>query len=156
MNQQVEPPPLVYYNTESEYYDHFRRVYCDPNTPIDTFDGIRVTFRPNQFNHAFRESADRAILDKSIFSKQRAERIDWIKWALQNRNALLVQGWLKKKKRYEPHRRVCVVETNYIVVIQLESDSSKAVFITTFVVNEDDPMHPEKLQQIIGSPRWIP
>lgn len=154
MSQQVQPPSLVSYSSESEYKNHFCRVYCDLNNPIYTFDNIRVNFYPIQFDHAFYESTDRAKGDKSIFSRKRAERIDWIKWALQNRNALLVQGWIKNKKRYDPYRRVCVVVTNYIVVIQLESSLQEAAFITAFVI--DDPDHPEKLQLIISSPRWGP
>jgi len=149
VNQQLEPP-LIYYSSEAEYYNHFCRMYCDLNNPIYTFDGIKVDFYPVQFEHAFHESINRLKGDKSIFSRKRAERIDWIKWALQNQNAALFQGWIREKRFYDPRRRVCVVAINYIVIIQLKS-IQRASFITAYVVDD-----PAKLQLIIGSPRWGP
>jgi len=148
VSQQAQPPSLVYYSSESEFKNHFCRVYCDLNNPIYTCDSIRVSFFPNQFNHAFRESANRAMRDKSIFSSKRAERIDWIKWALQCRNADLFKGWDIDKRCIDPNRRVCVVAINYIVIIQVETSLQRALFITAFVAV------PETLRQIRNKPRW--
>ena len=149
MNSKLWPPPLVHYSTESKYYDHFCKVYCNPNKPIYTFDNIRVDFYPTQFKHAFHESLNRAKGDKSIFSSKRAERINWIKWALENRNAKLYQGWDKNKGRYRLDRRVCVVNRNYIVVIQLKPSRKESSFITAFLADSD-----RSLQQILRSPKW--
>ena len=70
-------PPLVRYETESQYRTYFERVYCKKK--IVTFDGIPVKFKKADFNHAFFESTR----DKDdTFSRKRAQRIDWIKSAL--------------------------------------------------------------------------
>lgn len=145
-------PSLVHYDSEEKYYDHFRKMYCDSRKPIYTFDNIRVSFYPTQFKHAFHKSLDRAKGDKSIFSIKRAERIDWIKWALGNQNAKLYQGWDREKRCYTLNRRVCMVDRNYIVIIQfiqLKSSQRKAFFITAFLADSD-----RSFQQIIRSPAW--
>jgi len=149
VNSQLQPS-LICYSSESEYYNHFCRMYCDSNKPIYTFDNIRVDFYPGQFNHTFYESIDRVKGDKSIFSNKRAERIDWIKWALENQNAILYQGWNRKKRNYNPRRRVCVTDTNYIVVIQLKSNQ-RAFFITAYLADD-----PNSIQSISNSPKWEP
>jgi hypothetical protein len=138
-------PPLVQYQSEDDYYQHFCREYC--NTGIKTFDRIVVDFYPRQFSHAFRESANRKEEDKSIFSTWRAQRIDWIKWALLNPNAELYQGWDNAKKMSNPRRRVCIVVNNYVVVIQIKGDK-KAFFITAFQANS------RTLGMIRSNPIW--
>lgn len=148
MNQQDQPPPLVYYNSENEYYEYFCRVYCDSSNPIDTFDGIRVKFYPEQFYHAFYKSTSRIMHDKSIFSSERAKRINWIKWALKYRNADLFKGWNRKRRLINPCRRICVVAVDYIVIIQVEAGLQRAPFITAFIAA------PETLRQIRSKPRW--
>lgn len=149
VNSQLQPS-LIYYSSENEYYKHFCRMYCDSNKPIYTFDNIRVDFYPRQFNHAFYESIDIIKSDKLKFSRKRAERIDWIKWALENQNAILYQGWDKKKKSHNSRRRVCVTDINYIVVIQLKSAQREAFFITAFLADT-----PRTLQQIMSNPKWV-
>lgn len=141
-------PALVFYQTEDEYYAHFCGVYCSNDDPIYTFDGIRVDFYPNHFKHAFRESANRVKGDKSVFSRKRAERVDWIKWALQNNDAELFQGWNKQKDCYDASRRVCIVIRNYVVVIQIKEEK-EAFFITAFVADTS-----RTLNQIRNGPKW--
>jgi len=56
--------------------------------------------------------------DEDAFSSQRAERIDWIKAALQDSNAELHVGREGKKKRYDRSHRVALVVGDYVVVIR--------------------------------------
>jgi hypothetical protein len=137
----------VHYKTEAEYISHYNRVYCQG--PIITFDGISVRFRKNRFNHCFYESTKRNQI-KDIFSTQRAERIDWIKAALQDPNADLHVGWDRKKKRYDASHRVALVVSNYVVVIRLSGNLS-GQFVTAYIADT-----PSTLAKIKGSPKWVP
>lgn len=141
-------PLLVTYDTEQEYYEHFCRVYCSDDDPIYTFDGIRVDFYQGHFRHAFRKSADRRKSDKSVFSLERAKRIDRIKWALESPKGELFQGWNKHRRVIDPQRRVCVVLENYVVVIQLK-DKKEAFFVTAFISDK------RTLELIRSGPKWI-
>ena len=138
-------PPLVQYQTADEYRDHYERVYC--RKPIITFDGIAVRFRKNRFDHCFYESTRRNQI-KDKFSIQRAERIDWIKMALQDPDAELYVGWDATRKRYDRKHRVTLVVDNYVVVIRLSSIKS-AQFVTAFVADS-----PSTLQKIKRNPKW--
>jgi len=120
-------PDRILYSTESEYRRHYEAVYC--SGPIETFDGIAVRFKKSNFDHAFFESVTE---EDDTFSPARAERVDWIRWALQNPRAELYAGWDKKKKRADKQRRVAVVNGDYVVIIRLVG-RSKAVFVTAFV-----------------------
>jgi len=106
-------PSLVYYQTIAEYRSHYKRVYCQK--PIKTFDEIAVRFRNDIFDHCFFESTQRNQV-KDVFSNTRAERMDWIKAALQDSAAKLYVGWDGKRKRYDKNRRVVLVVANYIGV----------------------------------------
>lgn len=96
---------------------HYETNYC--GATIHTFDGLRVYFPKQQFDDAFFESASRRKRDKSIFSMERAKRIDWIKAALQETTAELYVGWDRDKKCYSRRRRVCVVYGNCVVVLYM-------------------------------------
>ena len=137
--------PLVQYETVDEYRAHYERVYC--RQPITTVDGIAVRFRKGRFNHCFFESSRRNQI-KDKFSIQRAERIDWIKAALQDTNAELYAGWDGIKKRYDKSRRVALVDGDYVVVIRL-SCVNEAQFVTAYVADS-----PSTVQKIKGSPEW--
>ena len=76
----MEYPPLVKYDKPGEYKRHFEKVYC--RNPVETFDGIRVRFRKDDFEHCFYESSRRNRV-KDRFSWKRAKRIEWIKTALE-------------------------------------------------------------------------
>jgi hypothetical protein len=144
---EVAYPPLVYYGTIAEYRSHYKRVYC--YGPIITFDNINVWFRKERFDHCFFESTMRNEV-KDVFSTERAERIDWIKAALEDPNAELYVGWDKKKKKKDPSNRVALVVGNYVVVIRLGGRQT-AQFVTAYVADT-----PTTLAKIKGSPKWVP
>ena len=136
-------PPLVTYAAEDEYRKHFERVYC--RGPVITFDGIPVRFRKQDFNHAFYESIQQ---NDDTFSIKRAQRIDWIKTALEDSASERYVGWDKKRKRFDRSRRVALVMGNYVVVIAI-SRKGKGRFITTFVADSE-----KTLKQIRNSLKW--
>ncbi len=113
---------LVFYKTIYNSY------YC--KAPIKTFDNILVFFKESNFEHAFFESTNRRVKDKSRFSYKRANRIYWIKWVLENQNAKLYKGYNHKTKSYDDFRRVAICVDNYVVVIEVNKKRVKARFIT--------------------------
>jgi hypothetical protein len=144
-------PPFVRYKTESEYREHYEKVYC--RCRIVTFDGITVRFRKSQFQHAFFESSRRDG-KKDNFSEVRAERIDWIKTALEDSESERYQGRDRESGGYSKNRRVTVVMDNYIVIFDLTSDTT-GEFITAFVDRGiRTPGHPRTVDQIRSAPKW--
>jgi hypothetical protein len=137
-------PPLKTFADAVECGKHYKQVYC--SGPIPTFDGIMVRFDNRDFLHLFFES--RGGGKKNLFSIRRAERIDWIKAALQDPAADLFQGYDNETKTCRPDRRVCVVSGNYVVIISLLGDN-KAKIVTAFVVDD-----PKVLGFIKASPKW--
>jgi len=140
------PPALVHYATEEEYFRHYEKRYCQAT--ITTFDGIRVFFPRQQFQDAFYESADRHVRDKTLFSRQRAERIEWIGAALEDAAAELYVGWDRKRKAYHWNRRIALVYGDYVVVIQISADRLKADFITAYVAGAST------IAKIRTNPKW--
>ena len=141
-------PPKVIYPAVAEYRQHFERVYC--NGTILTFDGIAVRFRKEDFDHCMFESSKRDKV-KDQFSKERSERIDWIKATLENPEAELYQGWDGKQKCYLPDRRVSVVYEEFVVVIQLVGHPHgprKAIFITAYLADNN-------IDRIKRGPKWV-
>ena len=126
----VSYPPLLQGKSPAEYRSYFEATYC--RGPITTFDGIEVRFRKRDFNHCFFESVSEK---DDTFSHQRAERIQWIKAALQDPHAELYVGWDNKKKRLAKDRRVAIVVQSYVVVIRFIGARS-AAFVTAFVAEE--------------------
>jgi len=139
-------PSLVNFNDENECKQYFKQTYCEE--PIVTHDGIPVRFIAEDFEHSFYESSNWNQEDKSIFSNKRAERIDWIKEALQDEKGEFHPGWDKKKKKYNHLRRVILANGNHVVVIQLQKNG-KARFITSYPADS-----PRTLSQIKNSPEW--
>ena len=149
-------PPLLILPNQAAYEARFKSVYCRGS--ISTHDGIRVRFDAYKFWHDFFESSSRKKKNKDIFSPERAQRLEWIKAALQDENATLLQGWISDEDRYEPFRRVALVEVNgthYAVVIALfggdgidHKTANKGKFITAFVPG------PKTLENIQKSPSW--
>ena len=143
-------PPLLKWATTAEYRDHFEIIYC--RGPIIAFDGIKVRFRKRDFNHSFFESSRRDG-KKDVFSPKRAERMDWIKTALQDANADRYLGWKKNRRSYTRSRRVTVVMENYVVVINI-TGPAKADFVTAFVADTPvSPGEPSTLDKIKSSPK---
>jgi hypothetical protein len=143
----LDYPLLVHYQTPEEYRSHYERVYC--RGPIMTFDGIKVRFRKNRFDHCFFESTQRNQV-KDQFSKLRAERINWIKTALQDPGAELYVGWDRKRKRYDSSHRVAVVVSDYVVIIRM-TGRRKAQFVTAYIADSEST-----ISRIRRSPRWRP
>ena len=147
----MEYPPLVKYDSAAKYRDHFEKVYC--RNPLLTFDGIQVRFRKRDFNHCFFESVESK---DDTFSRERAERLDWIKAAIEDSSSKLRLGWDKKKKRYDRKRRVAIVMGNYIVVISITS-GLEADFCTAFLA-DTKPRKGQNfstLELILMGPEWI-
>jgi len=142
----VPLPSLIKFDDEDEYEQYYINNYC--NATIFTFDNIRVDFYPRQFHHAFFESSIKLRKKKDMFSKQRAERIDWIKYALKDPSGELYVGWDRKKKKINPKRRVCVIAGNYVVVIQMKSQT-RAFFVTAFIADS-----PHTLKEIRSMLKW--
>ncbi len=136
-------PPLLHYETEAEYRDHYRRVYC--RGVIETHDGIRVYFQPQRFEHAFYEGRG-----KYRFSPTRAQRLDWIGATLAHPEAVLYQGWDNKRRRYVPARRVSVAYEDFVVVVELSlgrNEVLKGKFITCYQADNS-------IDKIRRSPPW--
>ncbi len=136
-------PPLVDYENESDYRDHYRRIYC--RGQIVTHDGIRVHFSPQRFDHAFYEGRR-----KERFSIVRARRIDWVKATLEHHDAALYQGWSKRDRSYDPVRRVSVVYEEFVVIVSLSLDrveSLRGQFVTCYQADKS-------IGKIRRSPCW--
>lgn len=141
-------PPKVNYASEAEYRQHFERLYC--NGPITTSDGIPVRFRKGDFDHCMFESSKRNDI-KDTFSKERSERIDWIKATLENPAAELYQGWDKRSKRYDSSSRVAVVHEEFVVVIRIKTAANgtkSGQFVTAYLADNS-------IGKIKGSPKWV-
>lgn len=138
-------PPLVKYQAIDEYRHHYEEMYC--RGAIITFDNVAVRFRKDRFDHCFFESSKRNHT-KDVFSQLRAERIDWIKAALQDANAELYIGWDRKKKIHDKTHRVAVVVNDYVVIIRLIG-KTKASFVTAYVADSKST-----LDRIKKSPKW--
>ena len=148
----MEYPPLVTGLTPAEYRDRFERIYC--RTPIATFDGIKVRFRKRNFNHAFFESSSKRDRDDK-FSPLRAERIDWIRTALQDPEAELYVGVDHERKRRDFNRRVAIARGEYVVIVAM-TGANTADFVTAFVDTGPLPgRNFSSVELIRMGPRWI-
>jgi len=140
-------PSLLHLASEAAYQAHFEAKYCA--APVITFDGIPVFFSKTTFTHAFFECSQRDGR-KDTFSSARAERMDWIATALQDRCAARYQGWDGKKRRYDPTRRVAVVIQDFVIVIRIKAKqdgSLKADFVTCYQADNS-------IGKIHSSPAW--
>lgn len=147
----MEYPPLLKCDSSIDYRQHFENIYC--RKPITTFDGIQVRFRKRDFNHCFFETVETR---DDTFSVERAERLDWIKVALEDPSSDLRLGWDKRRKKYDKRRRVAIVMINYVVVIAIKQDNISADFITAFLANTE-PLKGQNfstLEKIKMGPKW--
>ena len=93
--------------------------------------------------------------NKNTISLKRAERIDWIKIALQDPSSEKYVGWDRRKKRYSKKRRVTIVMGNYVVIIQLVG-SDKADFITAYLADiKGSKDRPATIDLIRSGPKWL-
>jgi hypothetical protein len=88
----MEYPPLVQYSTEAEYRSHYENVYCCG--PITTFDGIKVRFRKEQFDHCFFESSKRDG-SKDQFSLLRAPVLTGLRQRWKTRRQSCIADGIK-------------------------------------------------------------
>lgn len=140
-------PDLVFYDLINEYRLHYEEMYC--KKPIITNDGIPIFFKSETFIHAFYESSSRDG-KKDEFSKERSQRIDWIKKTLENPLSIHYKGWSKKYKSYQNNRRVSIVFHDFVVVVQLfftKKQTIKGKFITAYCADNS-------LDKIKKSPKW--
>ena len=138
---------LVKYADVNGYREHYIREYCHGN--IKTFVGISVYFSRQKIEHCFYESSQRDGI-KDTFSHVRAQRIDWIKATLENSNADLYKGWIKREHRYNSARRVAVAYQDFVVIIDLslkQNGNLKANFVTCFQAENS-------IGKIRTSPKW--
>jgi hypothetical protein len=140
-------PPLLVLPDEAAYRAQFEALYC--RGIITAFDGVQVRFRKRDFDHCFYESSQRNRI-KDTFSPLRAERLEWIKCALQDGGADRFVGWDRDSKTYDRTRRVTLVCGNYVVVIALKG-AAMADFVTAYVADT-----PASLKKIRASPKWTP
>jgi len=77
-----------------------------------------VYFRPGTFDHTFHESLNRDGV-KDVFSRVRAERIDWVRATLVDFAAVRYLGWAARTGRHDPARRVDILYENFVVVLGL-------------------------------------
>ena len=135
-------PPLKYFANDQECEKYYIKKYC--LQPIITFDNIPVYFQKREFQHIFFESVN---TKDDTFSTVRAERIDWIEYALKDSNAMLRVGWVKKKKVYDRRRRVAIISGNYVVIILLNKNQTQANIMTAYVADNS-------IAKILSSPVW--
>lgn len=125
---------LTILKNQAEYRQFYIDYYC--NNEITTHYGVNVSFKPDQFEHAFFSSSSRTTPDKSIFNTDRAKRITWIKKVLQDCEIPVYQGWDSKKKRHDVTRRVALVTPDgYVVVLRLIKPNH-ARFVTAYLIDD--------------------
>ena len=127
--------PLKKELTIDEYRSHFEKQYC--KEALMTHQGILVHFYPENFDHAFYKNSDRKSRDKSVFSIERAERIDWIAEVLRDVDITIYAGWISAKKRNDFNSRVSLVTADGYVVVIRKINESKAKFVTAYVIDDE-------------------
>jgi hypothetical protein len=142
-------PKLLKYQTEEEYRQHYIKNYCEA-CPIYTYDNIPVMFYEDKFDHSFYKRTHQSWeAKKDRFSYERGERMDWIKYVLQDPNIIPRKGYDKAKKSYDNTRRVTFLsDENYLVVIFINK-KGEGKFVTAYVVDNE-----EASNKIRNSPRW--
>ena len=138
-------PNFIILSSPKEYKKYYVKKYC--KNELQTFDGIKVKFYEDQFEHAFYESSNKRKRNKDIFSVDRAKRIDWIEFVLKNPKAELHLGWDRDKKIFNKDRRVAIISPeDYVVIIRI-NENNTAKFITAYYANNS-------AKEIRKMPRW--
>lgn len=141
-------PPLLKLKNELEYKSHYIENYC--NKEIKTHDGIVVKFFEDTFEHAFYKRTKKTWkARKDIFSEERGERMDWIKYVLNDPTITPKKGYDKAKQSYDYTRRVAFLNSeNYLVVIYINRNG-EGKFVTAYLVDNE-----EAADKIRNSPNW--
>ncbi|MBD3376232.1 hypothetical protein GF406_14440 [candidate division KSB1 bacterium] len=142
----INPPSLVYYNDLEEYRRHYIEKYVKGN--IITFDRLRVRFAIDRFNHAFYKASIPNLSHKDLFDQDRAERIDWIEYAL-------VSGYAEVYIKSTDHkRRLHILLDTYIVVLNIQGKKrDRAFFITAYVADSEAHVNKLKTNRCIYRPK---
>lgn len=139
--RKLKPHLLAEECRELEMRKLWKEEYCKEE--IETFDGVKVKFYEDMFDHCFYESDNRKKKDKSILSLNRLEKMLWIKDTLQDGTAILKKGWDTKEKEYYKDRRVAIVKNNYVVIIRF-TGLLKAKLVTAYQKSD--------IENILNSP----
>lgn len=138
-------PPLLKLKGEKEYRDYFIATYVK-GAQVLTSDGIVVDFYPEAFEHAFYRDTTRDSHDKGRFDRKRAERMNWIRFALLEKHAEVYRRDMRNKIR----RITLLARQRYAVITQLNpKDTSRSRFITAYIVDSDSA-----LAQMRSNPKW--
>jgi hypothetical protein len=139
-------PPLLKLPGEDEYRAHYRTVYVNGG-PVVTFDGMEVSFFPEQFAHSFYRDSTPTAKDKAHFDRERAERMDWIGAVLRDSAAEVYRREMDNSRR---HRIALWLHERYAVIVQIRRNRpNSARFITAYVVDSN-----RALAKMRGNPRW--
>lgn len=146
MSSGSERSPLADHGNLEIYRGTYHSLYCCK--PIETHDGIAVRFRKSQFSHIVQESSNHDGV-KDSFSEPRAQRLEWIKFALTDPELEFKAGWDRDKKEHDHHRRVTLMIDDFVVVIRLKS-ATEAEFVTCYVADSE-----RTLTKLKNAPKWI-
>ena len=137
--------PLLSLPDEATFRAHFEVEFVKGPAVI-TYDGIRIRFYANQFDHAFYTSSTPKSR-KDTFSLERAQRMNWIRAAATDPNMEVYRRVMTGGRV----RRI-ILEPNepYVVICEiLSTDPSQAVFITAYPVKSKSA-----LAKMRSNPRW--
>jgi len=139
-------PPLLILPEEADYRKHYEYYYVN-GPAVVTFDGITVKFYSNTFDHAFYRDSSRTSHDKGKFDRGRAERMDWIRVALEDR---ALENFRRVMPRGKVRRITLAYHGNYAIVTQIDSqDTTRARFITAYLVDS-----PSALIKMRSNSKW--
>jgi hypothetical protein len=94
-----------------------------------------VKFFAGMFKHAFYESSSRRVKNKALFARERARRINWIRFVIESDQAEVYETIHHNGLK----RRLSLIIGGYLVIIQLEKNRPKqARFITAYVHDNPD------------------
>jgi hypothetical protein len=131
--KKIKPHLIDEESREQEMRKLWKEEYC--LAEIETFDGVKVKFYEDMFDHCFYESNNRNKKDKTILSLNRLEKILWIKDTLQDADAIFKKGWDTQGKKHYTDRRVAIVKDNYVVIIRF-TGLLKAKLVTAYEKND--------------------
>lgn len=141
-------PALKSFADEVECKKYYIDNYCHKD--IHTYDGLKVKFHEDTFEHAFYiRTSKKWTAKKDHFSVERGERIDWIKHVLLDSSIIPRQGYDKARKKYDNSRRVAFLAPNNYVVIIMIDNKGEGRFVTAYLVDSDDVA-----KKIASSPVW--
>lgn len=137
------PPPLLDLPDEAAYRDYYDTQMCVPGGVVEAQCGYTVRFFREKFDDAFFNSR-RGTRNKANFSFQRAQRMPWIGWTLQNPRSIACIGWDRDEKMMHQDRLSIVVtwtaeaiQCQYAVIIRLKQQTL-ANFITAYDPGAED------------------